>query len=714
MIRKIYDLALKYDEDDVLLLAGCSKEDKNYDSYKGMLADLTKEHLPKIQAKGYAYQVEHEGKPTLFCMVTLGKHMDHATKKAFETYEYLDGVILNALGDVLLFEATNDLYGHIKKEALKLSYYLGHRIEPGGVDVPMSLQKVIYDYVVPAFNLPLGITEGFMLSPTKSVAYYYEMSKEACDSSVDHDCSSCDSIKCPIRKNLVHVHHNGVTDVCQAKKGENLLTVLRKHHIFIDAPCNGKGLCGKCKVTAQGHNYTLSESEEGFLSEEEIGNDVILACLHTVEENMTIIIGEVASNHRIEVDYMSFEVKDVKYPEGTDEVKEAPIGFAIDIGTTTVAMGLVNLASHEILGTHKVINPQKAYGSDVISRIMHVGENKDHDLGAQIKKCIGKGVTLLLRESGRHMDEVEAMILSGNTSMIYFLLDMDPTPLAVAPFKTEMMTNHIFSSKSLLGMGDFKVEVLPYVSAYVGGDIVSGLYGTHMDDEARNVLFIDIGTNGEMVLSSKGKMYCAATAAGPAFEGANIRCGMGSVEGAICEIHSDENAYEVTTFGDLDPAGICGSALIDAIALLHQQGHIDNMGFMAEPVMFYGEIGIYPEDVRQVQLAKAAIKAGVEVLMEAAGLTYDEVDALYIAGGFGRHINVANSAYIGLIPEELAEKVTVAGNTSLGGCVRYLLERNGQDEVHSILGKCTYIELSSNMKFNESYVMNMCFGEMTW
>ena len=710
-----YHLRKSYDLDQVLAMAECSKADKNYDTYKERLKELIDEHVPNVEAFGYSVATIYEDEPVVFCMVSLGDYFDKVVAKAFETHEYLDGMMINALGDSVLFEATTHLYELLKESITNEGSYLSKRIEPGTGEADMPMQKTIFDQVVPAFNLDLRITEGFMLGPAKTVAYYYKVTDEDCSTGIDHDCSGCDSTQCKQRKFVMKIHKLNSTEVIQTKRGENLLEVLRQHKAFIDAPCNGMKSCGKCKIMAKGHGYELGEKEKLLLTDKEQADQTILACFHEIDRNLEIYLIEDTCNDEIETGYADFDVKRPKYDEAAYNGVGHPLGLGVDIGTTTLAVSLVNLVTMEVIDINKRINPQKAFGADIISRMMYVREHEQHELGQIIRGTIEEMSKELMTSSGLEIDDLASMVISGNTTMIYLLLDMDPALLAVAPFTTVDMGLKRCASETLftdfIGM---EVTILPWISAYVGGDIVSGLFGTHLIDQEATIVFVDIGTNGEIVLRTGDRLISAATAAGPAFEGANIRCGMGSIEGAICEIKPDEDAYDVETLGDTEPIGICGSALVDAVALLHKQGLINDMGFMENPVMFYENIGIYPEDVRQVQLAKAAIMAGVDVLLDEAGLTYDDIDAFYIAGGFGSHLNIENSAYIGLIPTEIIDKVKVVGNTSLAGSVRYLLEEDGRNEIEAIRSTCEYVELSTNVKFNDAYVMGMTFGDFEW
>lgn len=710
-----YTLDINYDLDRVLQMAECSKADKKYPIYKAQLIELIDAHLNCLKPVGYVVPTTHKGEAALFCLVSLGEEIDAVVKNCFDTYDYLGGMMMNAFGDEVLFKATEHLYDILNDLMATEPNFLSTRIEPGTSDADMSMQKVIYDEIVPKFDLDIRITEGFMLAPAKTLAYYYKITKEDCSNGIDHDCSVCGSLSCKQRKFIIKVHHKDSIEHIQARRDENLLEVLRRHDVFVDAPCSGQQRCGKCKITVKNHGYTLNEKELSYLTDNEEASNTILACFHTVDRNLDIYPAEENDTNEIETGYQAFKVKEAKYEAQAYMKANYPIGIGIDIGTTTLAVSLINLVTHEVLDIRKRLNPQKAYGADVISRIMYVQEHQDGKLSTLIRENIEAMSQELIDSKGYNPAHIEAMVISGNTTMIYLLLGIDPAALAVAPFTTIDMQMKVCDSMSLFKkLGTFEVTILPWISAYVGGDIVSGLFATHMIDKDETIVFVDIGTNGEMVLKTGGRLLSAATAAGPAFEGANIKCGMGSINGAICEIRANGEGYDLETLGNSKAIGICGSALIDAVALLHQQGYVDDMGFMEKPMMFKDEIGIYPEDIRQVQLAKAAISAGIEVLLSEAGITYKDIDAFYLAGGFGSHLNVENSAYIGLIPKEVADKVTVVGNSSLAGSVRYLLEVNGAKEVEALRTTCEYIELSSNMKFNEAYVMGMTFGDLEW
>lgn len=708
-VKQIYNLQKKFDMEGILTTTECYKDNPSYDSYKTLLQTQIDQYVDQVTPMGYVLHNQDAGR--MECLVTLGADIDGWIKEAFDGYQYLEGMMLNAWADNLLYEATNDLYSKLLEE-LEEGSYLSIRYEPGNTNVDMEVQKELFDSIVPVFGLDMRITEGFMLAPSKSLVYYYELTDEDCARGIDHDCSHCE-IGCSNRKYIVTLHEEHQTRLIQGKNGVNLLDLLRQHDVFVDAPCGGKKVCGKCKIKVSDNTYVLNEDEKAFLGDS-IQQGYILACYHELDQDLEIYLNgsndSQHDSHRVETGYVDFEVDEARYDVDDFLKKNAPVGVAVDIGTTTLVVSLINMVTHDVVGLKKALNPQKAFGADVISRIQHVSEDPYHPLGRMVRETIETLTFDLINETGYDWHHIEEMVISGNTTMIYLLLDMDPAKLAVAPFETvDMSLKEMVSTELFAKVDPFKVIILPWISAYVGGDILSGMYVSRIHEEKRNVIFIDIGTNGEMVIKSDKGLVSAATAAGPAFEGANIKHGMGSIAGAICEVKAVDDGYEIVTLGDTEPVGINGSALVDIVSILLKQGHVDAYGYMEEPVMIHDDIGIFPEDIRQVQLAKGAIRAGVEVLMSEAGVTVETLDAIYIAGGFGSHMDIDHAIAIGLIPKGTRDKVKVVGNTSLAGAVRYLLEAKGQSEMETILKQCEYLELSSNLTFNTAYMDSMLF-----
>ena len=257
-----------------------------------------------------------------------------------------------------------------------------------------------------------------------------------------------------------------------------------------------------------------------------------------------------------------------------------------------------------------------------------------------------------------------------------------------------------------------EIHIIPSIASYVGADIVSGLASVELPDE-KYALFIDIGTNGEIALANNKKVFSCATAAGPAFEGANIEHGVGGIEGAISEYENGN----ITTIGKKPAIGICGSGLIDIVAALVEEGKVDFMGFMEEPLVLTPkkdsgtdhDICIFPEDIRQVQLAKAAIAAGIKILIKAAEVNFKDIECLYLAGGFGNYIRVESAIKIGLLPSELEDRIIPIGNSAGTGAKLSLISKDFNKRIHKVISHSEYLELSLRADFNMEYVEQMNF-----
>ena len=397
--------------------------------------------------------------------------------------------------------------------------------------------------------------------------------------------------------------------------------------------------------------------------------------------------------------------------------------IAIDLGTTTLAFSLVDSASAQILHTVTMLNSQRKYGADVLSRIQASVDGKKEELRACIKKDLREGIDELLKEY--RIIGIDHIAISGNTTMIHLLMGYDCSTLGVYPFapvNTELISG---TAEEIIGYkqpgAEIKTTILPSISAFIGGDIVAGLYALDFDSNKEISLFVDLGTNGEIALGNCDRILTTSVAAGPAFEGGNISCGTGSVAGAICAVEIDRNdAADIkwNTIYSAPPCGICGTGVIETVAELLKGGLIDETGLLVDEYFDTGfpltntqkPIVFTQQDIRQFQLAKAAVRTGVEVLIKEYGITTDEIDKVYIAGGFGYHLNVAKAASIGLIPAELVNKATAVGNTSLAGAVKYLGDTNASDTIQRIKNASEDIILANDSDFQELYLKNTCLG----
>ncbi len=495
----------------------------------------------------------------------------------------------------------------------------------------------------------------------------------------------------------LHIHHQGKVIQIESKEGNTLLNVLRENGFEIYSPCGGNGTCGKCNVMVR---------NEGLVP----------SCLYPVKESIEVILPD-KREARVLVEQHQHTVVLPLMPGKCAELSVYPHGIAVDIGTTTVVLYLVNLITGVISETMAFLNPQTKFGADVITRIQFT---TTHDKGLEILQkelisSLNRVMSELIRFAGITENEIIKIVFAGNTTMLHLLLGISPKSLALAPFRAQFLEEQILQGEQLglKSLPQAEIKVLPSISAFVGADIVAGLASIAPSDKYRNYLFMDIGTNGELALVTDSKILCCSTAAGPAFEGARISCGMGAVEGAISAFCENE----ITVIGDEIPAGICGSGLIDIIAFLAEKGLLNSDGQLKADYLVVPEtrtssgkaISITQDDIREVQLAKSAIASGVKILLKQAGITFDQIDALFLAGGFGNYINTESAVRIGLLPSEMKEKIIPLGNTSGTGAILALKSVRFDEVIQKLLERTQHIELAEDEDFAIEFAMNMHF-----
>jgi uncharacterized 2Fe-2S/4Fe-4S cluster protein (DUF4445 family) len=394
--------------------------------------------------------------------------------------------------------------------------------------------------------------------------------------------------------------------------------------------------------------------------------------------------------------------------------------IAIDIGTTTLALALVDLRTGRITGRLSVVNRQREFGGDVISRIQRANTGDLPVLSNCIRAQISGGIADLCREAGTEPQAVCKVAITGNTTMLHLLLKLSCRTLGQTPF-TPVSLDMVSLRYREIFEGELSCEtvVLPGISTYVGADITAGILFAEIDKSPDPVVLMDIGTNGEMALAFGGKILCTATAAGPAFEGGNIQWGTGSVPGAISRVRFRDGKFEISTIDDQPPVGICGSGVVDTVYQGLKHHYILPNG------RFNKELGVHeiflaksPEgrdilfcqkDVRELQLGKSAIRSGLDALLNHTGLGYDDIKTLYIAGGFGFNLNIESGAGIGLIPEALRPRVSLIGNSALGGAVKYLLNPDNEEYLRQIADQAEEFNLPEDKYFNKNFISNIDF-----
>lgn len=443
-------------------------------------------------------------------------------------------------------------------------------------------------------------------------------------------------------------------------------------------PCGGLGKCGKCAVTLSGEVSAPNNAEETC--------GVRLACQAQLLGDAQVFLPTSADLQQIQTD-SDTEPETVVPAEG--------IGVAVDIGSTTLVLRRYELKTGTLLGQAAMLNPQTAVAADVMSRIGAAMEGKLPLLQTQITDAL----RLLLHRTG---GKAHKAVITGNTTMLYLLTGRNPESLSHAPFQADTLFD---TDTALL---DMPAYLPPCMNAFVGADISCAVLASGMCRE-KTALLCDIGTNGEIALWKDGILYVTSTAAGPAFEGALISCGCSSIPGAIDKVWSEGGQLRIHTIGDEPAVGICGSGLIDMVAVLLQEEIMDETGALDEDVAPAPGVTLLQKDIRALQLAKAAIAAGIQTLLESSGTTCQEIETFYLAGGFGSHLDLQNAAAIGLIPEELVGKARVIGNAALAGASRLLLDPAAVSRVRNIVQTSRHYNLGGNPTFNEYYMEQMLF-----
>ncbi len=417
------------------------------------------------------------------------------------------------------------------------------------------------------------------------------------------------------------------------------------------------------------------------------------------------------------------------------------LGIAIDLGTTTIVGSLVDMLSGNILAIAVRTNPQSIYGADVISRVNFSISEPGGLIKLQtiVIQAINEIIEELCESTGAKFREIYEMSLAGNTIMNHLFLGVNPQYIAEAPYIPAYRKSQTFMAEELgiamLPRGP--VSTLPNISGYVGGDITGFILACDLHKRNKITLGIDIGTNGEIVLGSKDQLICCSTAAGPAFEGGQVSCGMRAMEGALDKFFIDEEQVFYHVIGNVEPKGICGTGLIDAVAEMRRVEIIDETGRIVAPNLFNGadwlkkrivednknndfiltnesdgakqKIKLKQQDVRELQLAKGAVAAGIEILMNELGIGIDQIEEILIAGAFGSYLNKFNALQIGLLPAISSEKIKFVGNAASLGAKKFLLSQHVRQEADEIIKTTQYLELSTRLDFQEIFAEKMFF-----
>ncbi|MCI8506716.1 MAG: DUF4445 domain-containing protein [Lachnospiraceae bacterium] len=477
----------------------------------------------------------------------------------------------------------------------------------------------------------------------------------------------------------------------EAKRGKTLLEVEIEAGFMPDAPCGGKGTCGKCKVKANGKTVS--------------------ACQCLIQEDMTVVMKEKEKGEQILLFGASRPVE--FWPGIIPYEVERPLLAAVDLGSTSIVAYLLDGENGKLLGTRSMLNPQRQYGADVVMRSSYALEN-----GAEaLSSCAREAVNTLLREaaceSGRSREEIVRVVMVGNTCMHHLFLEIPTDTLVLAPYEPKVKEAVAMRADQcgLMVHPAARLLWLPNIGGFVGADTVGCMLAAGFDELDELTLLVDIGTNGEMVLGDRRGMTACSTAAGPAFEGAKITCGMRGGEGAIDHVWLEGEKLKYHVIGGVEPVGICGSGLLDAAACFLKMGFMDSSGKLSETWYFTPKVFINQKDMRELQLAKAAIAAGIYLLCRHRGVSLDEIKKVQLAGAFGNYLNPASACAIGLVPRELEERICSVGNAAGMGAQIAAVNTDEFERGKKLAARTEFLELAMDPEFQDAYVDELEFPE---
>lgn len=572
--------------------------------------------------------------------------------------------------------------------------------------------------------------------------------------------------------------------------GKSLLQILVEHNLYIQHPCNGLGKCGKCKVKLETPGLLPEPAERALLSLREVQEGYRLACYFYPTEDICIALAEEKTLKILtEGEIPDFQVqplvrkktfqlaqpavddnqdyesrllrltnakaiiwpllKKFSFKPGVytavihdetiialrEEANPQILGLAIDLGTTTIAASLVDLESARELGAGAILNPQKAMGMDVISRISFVLEHPENGL-QKLQSSVCQGLNELISSlCQKHQVSPESIydiVVAANNIMTHLLLGVDPKSLGKFPY-TPVFTKAktvLAADLNIRAAENCRLRCLPSVSAYIGSDVVAGVQVSKLSQEKGNAVLIDIGTNGEIVLSKAGELFACSCAAGPALEGMNISHGMQATQGAIEVVRITPEGIDLKIIGGQEPLGLCGSGIISAVKELLKIGLISQNGSLLKEESlpeddyrrrFFGEGGIClnkeaeiiitQKDIRHVQLAKGAILSGFQALLEESGLDISDLDKVIIAGQFGAYLPLESLLGIGILPKALEQKIIYAGNSAKMGAYMGLLSPKDCREMAELALKINYFELGAKPNYNQLFIECMAFPD---
>ena len=541
------------------------------------------------------------------------------------------------------------------------------------------------------------------------------------------------------KRKPLHVALEGLGLEIQVVPGVSLLDAVRSAGLALDSECGGRGTCGECRVRFLEGTPQPTVEDAALIPQNDLDDGWRLACQTFLSADCRIAIPRrVAHARRAKIRVIT---EAAAPPTAGGRPTLSGYGIAVDVGTTTVACYLMDLARARQLGVASFANPQSAFGPDVISRITyaHRGPAELRELQRRLVSLLEKNFASLCKGAGIAADSVSRVTAVGNMTMMHLLRGVDPWPLGVAPYEPVFLELPPFPAREL-GFKRFaaaEMHILPGVGGHVGSDVVAGVMGLDLTRRPGVSLFMDLGTNGEVVLCSKKVMAGASCAAGPAFEGVHIHSGMSAFPGAIERVDEEDGRLQLDVIGGSDALGLCGSGLVDAVALLLRRGLLLPSGRLVAPQQVPHDVPddlrrrvedddagrrfllsrngatedvvVTQRDIREVQLAKAPVRATIDLLLAGAHLEPEAIDDVFVAGGFGSSVRSESLLALGVVPEEVRGRIHPVGNTAGFGAKLALVYPERLKETHRLARQIRHVELVLREDFRQAFAAHIPF-----
>ncbi len=679
-----------------------------------------------------------EGEPgSVYCAITLGAEVSKELDALSHQGRIWEATLLDTLADHWLIQGAQKQFEEIGELCRSRGWGMTTRKMPGS-GFPLSLAGKIIEELSPNADILRYMEPGF-LEPIKSLAYFYEITATGTIPFHDEECSNCGREECPRRQTsvLVEIIHGGELNSIPAIRGANLLKVLQEAGCAPDAPCGGRGVCGRCQVEIQ-----TDSGDKRLVSACKITLDLPLKVWIPSGEAWQMAADPLSGTLVYEPFLTRIPVKDyfekkqqptaisLEALRGIQAVKdtghtgwflqrdrkivgyspesETVIGAAIDLGSTTVVVKLIDLETGKVISTEGFSNPLRAYGADILSRL--ADPSKFQLMTHLIRHRLGQ-----IFDAPRHKDRQPAVYaIAGNNAMAQILLGLPSEGLGSAPYW------HWLHARAEMNAGEFwpdrngLITVMPGVSPFTGGDLTAGVIHCGIHETRLKTLYLDLGTNGEMALGNVEGILVTAAAAGPAFESLEGSGGVGAIQGAVKKIQClGSGRWYVETIDDKPAVGLCGSGFISFIAELIRYGFIGADGTLPDEdegiIEVVSGIELTQQDIRNFQLAKAAFRAGIEVLLKERGWRAEELEQVIIAGGFSRDITPRDLITTGFLPNVDPKTISMAGNACLGGVCDFLLNKDARMGIYNATESMTAINLGEMSDFEALFIKHIDF-----